>query len=570
MKLLYLLFALDLLNLAVFLPVFNPFSRSLGGTPFTIGLINSCSALVSLLWNPIVGSLSDQVGRKSILIKCLTASSIGSIVLAFSSSLTMVFIGKMIGALGSPVGILLRSTVADIYKTAEEKKAFFNKCAPIMSVAFLVGSLSSGFLSEAKGGFSMAFLLMASIMGLGAVIANSTISNDLKLKEQQKEKVSFVSKATKELKSAVVNIRTISWPHYKDLFLIKGFYDFSIATIFANVGLTMIYEFDVKGRTIGYIFMMTSLCRIFSNILKLKLKNATANVPDNTKIIIVGLIILVCYIIMSISYTLRIFVIFLGLMCICRAFMDTLLLEIIATRTTEKDRGKVMALANQNLASDSKQTKDKSKPKLSLIQKGIGELKKAAQDIKSISKPHYRRLFTIKACYDFATAIILANLGLIMVNEFNITGRYMGYVFLMTSVISIIANIVNLRAHSILKRIALSRMLFIGGSILTISYIGLGVSISSKTSFLTFMCLMCFANAFMDTTLAEMATSEAKEEERGKVISACENMVQLAQIIVPVLSGSVAEIIEQRFIVLSATVPMVTLMVVANSKVKTN
>ncbi|CAH1125991.1 unnamed protein product [Ceutorhynchus assimilis] len=396
MKLLYLLFALDLLNLAVFLPVFNPFSRSLGGTPFTIGLINSCSALVSLLWNPIVGSLSDQVGRKSILIKCLTASSIGSIVLAFSSSLTMVFIGKMIGALGSPVGILLRSTVADIYKTAEEKKAFFNKCAPIMSVAFLVGSLSSGFLSEAKGGFSMAFLLMASIMGLGA------------------------------------------------------------------------------------------------------------------------------------------------------------------------------ALANQNLASDSKQTKDKSKPKLSLIQKGIGELKKAAQDIKSISKPHYRRLFTIKACYDFATAIILANLGLIMVNEFNITGRYMGYVFLMTSVISIIANIVNLRAHSILKRIALSRMLFIGGSILTISYIGLGVSISSKTSFLTFMCLMCFANAFMDTTLAEMATSEAKEEERGKVISACENMVQLAQIIVPVLSGSVAEIIEQRFIVLSATVPMVTLMVVANSKVKTN
>ncbi|CAG9764234.1 unnamed protein product [Ceutorhynchus assimilis] len=454
MKLLYLLFALDLLNLAVFLPVFNPFSRSLGGTPFTIGLINSCSALVSLLWNPIVGSLSDQVGRKSILIKCLTASSIGSIVLAFSSSLTMVFIGKMIGALGSPVGILLRSTVADIYKTAEEKKAFFNKCAPIMSVAFLVGSLSSGFLSEAKGGFSMAFLLMASIMGLGAVIANSTISNDLKLKEQQKEKVSFVSKATKELKSAVVNIRTISWPHYKDLFLIKGFYDFT--------------------------------------------------------------------------------------------------------------------LANQNLASDSKQTKDKSKPKLSLIQKGIGELKKAAQDIKSISKPHYRRLFTIKACYDFATAIILANLGLIMVNEFNITGRYMGYVFLMTSVISIIANIVNLRAHSILKRIALSRMLFIGGSILTISYIGLGVSISSKTSFLTFMCLMCFANAFMDTTLAEMATSEAKEEERGKVISACENMVQLAQIIVPVLSGSVAEIIEQRFIVLSATVPMVTLMVVANSKVKTN
>ena len=74
----------------------------------------------------------------------------------------------IIVALGSPVALLLRSTVADTFKTDDEKKLFLNKSAPIISLAFLVGSLSSGFISEAKNGYSMSFLLMATIMGLAA------------------------------------------------------------------------------------------------------------------------------------------------------------------------------------------------------------------------------------------------------------------------------------------------------------------------------------------------------------------------------------------------------------------
>ncbi|KAH1022463.1 hypothetical protein HUJ04_011859 [Dendroctonus ponderosae] len=339
----------DILNIAIALPVFSAFVRSVGGSPFTLGLINSSGALVSLLWNPIVGSLSDQVGRKGLLLKCLIASSVGSVILAASTSVWLVFVGKLVGSLGSPVGILLRSIVADTYRTSEEKKAFFGKNGFFISVGFLVGSVSSGFLSEAKNGFAMSFLMMAAVTGISAAIAFQTVSDDTKTQDKFAD-VSFSSKAVSKLRSAVVNMKTISWSRYQSLFCIKGFYDLSIAIIFTSVGLTLINEFQVKGRTIGYVFVISSLCRIASGLLKIRLKSALANTSDYSRITGVGVILLVSYVAMGVSGSLSVFVLFMGIMSFCRASMDTTLTEMIATRTTSEDRGKVIG-AFENLNS---------------------------------------------------------------------------------------------------------------------------------------------------------------------------------------------------------------------------
>lgn len=112
--------------------------------------------------------------------------------------------------------------------------------------------------------------------------------------------------------------------------------------IFPNVGLTLLSEFDVKGRTVGYVFMMTSVCKIVSNILKLKLKNVLSKLSDNSKVIIGGGALVISSLIMGLSSSLSIFLVNLCIMCIARAFMETTFTEIIATRTTESDRGKVI------------------------------------------------------------------------------------------------------------------------------------------------------------------------------------------------------------------------------------
>lgn len=349
MKVLYVLFLLDTLNLAMYIPIFGAFVTSIGGTPFILGLINSSNALITLLWNPIVGSLSDQIGRKGLLLKCMMASSLGSLILcASSSSLFLVFVARLIGALGSPVAILLRSTVGDIFKTDEGKKIFFNKSAPIISIAFLLGSLSSGFLSEAKNGYLLAFFLMAVTQALASVITRKHLPEDAKPEAKVKNTSSFTEKAIQELKTAVLNIKSISWPRYKQIFYMKGFADLSLAIIFSNVGLLIVQEFQVKGRTVGLIFLMIALCRIASTMLKLKLKNVIAQVPDHKKIFFGGILLFVSYTGMFLSKSVPSFMIFLAVLGLTRPFTDTTFTEIIATKTTDTDRGKVIA-AYENL-----------------------------------------------------------------------------------------------------------------------------------------------------------------------------------------------------------------------------
>ncbi|KAL1492160.1 hypothetical protein ABEB36_012648 [Hypothenemus hampei] len=350
MNLLYVLFFLDMLNLAVFLPVFSAFIRSLGGTPFNVGLINSSAAFISLLWNPIVGSLSDQIGRKGLLVNCIVASAIGSIIMAFAPSLIFVFIGRLIGSLGASVGILLRSIVGDTFKSPEEKKTFFSKSAPFMSAAFLIGSVSSGFLSEARYGFSLVFLLGATISTITAVVAKYGLPNDKKSggKGKRKNNPSIVRKSLKELKRAVLDLKSISWARYKTLFIVKAGHDFGLTILTSNIGLIMINEFDIKGRYLGLVFLLISLVSLTTHILKLKLKSIFDKYSQIQLIIRGCLLMIVSLFGISIVRNQILFFIFFSIFGVSRPILETAFTELISSRAQEDDRGKVLG-AFENL-----------------------------------------------------------------------------------------------------------------------------------------------------------------------------------------------------------------------------
>ncbi|XP_076251252.1 major facilitator superfamily domain-containing protein 9-like isoform X2 [Rhynchophorus ferrugineus] len=344
MKVLYVLFAMDILNMAIILPVFNGFLKSLGSTPFTNGIINSSCAFISLLWNPVVGSLSDQVGRRNLLAKCLTANLLGNVVLIFSSgSLLMVYFSKLISAFGSPVNILLKTLVTDVYKTDEEKKAFFNKTPLVISVMFIAGSLLSGFMSEAENGFIKVFILLSCINCITIYVASTYLPDDTKTNRKTSNNNSLTKKAVEEIKSAVLNIKSINWSRYWDIFALKGAYEVSMTILLSNLGMILVNEFDIKGRKMGYVFLFMSVFGIIGNILKLKLKKTFEKIPDYTKIIYGSVILSIAYTGISLVGSIYTFMIFMACLSMCKTYMDTIFNEIISTKTLESDKGKVIS-----------------------------------------------------------------------------------------------------------------------------------------------------------------------------------------------------------------------------------
>ncbi|XP_050296706.1 quinolone resistance protein NorA-like isoform X2 [Anthonomus grandis grandis] len=321
-QLLYILFAMDMFNLAIFLPIFNGFAMSLGGTPSIIGLVESSYYLVCLIWNPIAGSLSDHIGRKGLLTKCLTASAIGYVIITASTSLSAVFLGRVISAFGGSVTILLRSMVGDIYESPENKREFFRHSALLNCMAFLVGSVITGFLSELQYGYRLCFLLMVCSMSTASFLAQCSLPHKTYKppKSSMIQDQSLFKSGLNELKIAIANLKNISWPRYKSLFIIKAGFDFAIMVITANIGLILLEEYNIKGRYLGFTFLLIKYDILIRG----------------------GMIMIISFIGMATFVPVLLFLIFMIVNFMIRAFVDTLLIQIITIKTRENDRGKVI------------------------------------------------------------------------------------------------------------------------------------------------------------------------------------------------------------------------------------
>ncbi|XP_050296705.1 quinolone resistance protein NorA-like isoform X1 [Anthonomus grandis grandis] len=343
-QLLYILFAMDMFNLAIFLPIFNGFAMSLGGTPSIIGLVESSYYLVCLIWNPIAGSLSDHIGRKGLLTKCLTASAIGYVIITASTSLSAVFLGRVISAFGGSVTILLRSMVGDIYESPENKREFFRHSALLNCMAFLVGSVITGFLSELQYGYRLCFLLMVCSMSTASFLAQCSLPHKTYKppKSSMIQDQSLFKSGLNELKIAIANLKNISWPRYKSLFIIKAGFDFAIMVITANIGLILLEEYNIKGRYLGFTFLLISTVSIVTNMLQIKIIHFFGNISEYDILIRGGMIMIISFIGMATFVPVLLFLIFMIVNFMIRAFVDTLLIQIITIKTRENDRGKVI------------------------------------------------------------------------------------------------------------------------------------------------------------------------------------------------------------------------------------
>lgn len=112
-----------------------------------VGLIVAIYAAFQLLAGPILGQISDRVGRRPVLLVSQAGTLAGFVMLAFSTSLWMVFVARAIdGATAGNLSIA-QAYISDVTKPENRAKAF-----ALIGVAFgfgfLVGPAISGFLAH--------------------------------------------------------------------------------------------------------------------------------------------------------------------------------------------------------------------------------------------------------------------------------------------------------------------------------------------------------------------------------------------------------------------------------------
>lgn len=111
------------------------------------GWLISAYAITQFIFSPVVGNLSDKYGRRPIILISLIGFALDYIFLFFASSLTMLFIGRIIAGLTGASITPASAYIADISKP-EEKAKNFGLIGLAFGLGFIVGPVLGGLLGQ--------------------------------------------------------------------------------------------------------------------------------------------------------------------------------------------------------------------------------------------------------------------------------------------------------------------------------------------------------------------------------------------------------------------------------------
>ena len=142
--------ALDAVGIGLIFPILPRLLESVAHTQNTapiIGIMIALYAVMQFIFAPVLGALSDNLGRRPVLLISLVGAAINYVAMAFASQLWMVLLGRAIAGLTSANMSVATAYVTDI--SPEDKRARrFGLFNAMFGAGFIVGPVLGGLLGD--------------------------------------------------------------------------------------------------------------------------------------------------------------------------------------------------------------------------------------------------------------------------------------------------------------------------------------------------------------------------------------------------------------------------------------
>jgi MFS family permease len=159
----FLIVSVDVLGLTIILPLLPFYAERYGASPAVVGLLVSLYALCQLIAGPMLGRLSDHMGRRPLLLVSQVGTFIGFLILAYANALWLIFLSRAIDGITAGNLSLAQAYISDVTEPENRAKSF-GLIGIAFGMGFLVGPGLSGFLS--KYGYQYPIFVAAGLSAL--------------------------------------------------------------------------------------------------------------------------------------------------------------------------------------------------------------------------------------------------------------------------------------------------------------------------------------------------------------------------------------------------------------------
>jgi len=139
---------IDVIGVGIVIPILPFYVARFSGSPMLITSLFAVFALCSFFSAPVIGALSDRVGRRPLLIASIFSTAIGWFVFAAAPNILFLFIGRIIDGIMAGNFPIAQSYLSDIAKDDKERTANLGLIGAVFGVGFILGPFLGGFLGQ--------------------------------------------------------------------------------------------------------------------------------------------------------------------------------------------------------------------------------------------------------------------------------------------------------------------------------------------------------------------------------------------------------------------------------------
>jgi multidrug resistance protein len=160
--------ALDLVGFGIVVPILGRYAERFGAGGVEVGLLFASFSLAQFVFAPLLGRLSDRIGRKPVLLMSLFGTAAASFLTAGAGVLWLLFVARILdGASGASVAVA-QGAVTDMVPE-EQRPHALGMIGAAFGVGFVVGPVLGGLSS--LGGPHIPFYVAGGLALLNALVA---------------------------------------------------------------------------------------------------------------------------------------------------------------------------------------------------------------------------------------------------------------------------------------------------------------------------------------------------------------------------------------------------------------
>jgi DHA1 family tetracycline resistance protein-like MFS transporter len=178
---------IDVLGLGIIIPILPKLLEELAHVDVSMasqysGYLTFTYASMQFLFAPVLGNLSDKIGRRPVLLFSLLGFGVDYLFMAFAPSIIWLFVGRFIAGIAGASTTTATAYIADV-SSGEKRAANFGLIGAATGLGFILGIGMGGFLGAI--GTKIPFLVAAGLALLNALYGFFVLPESLSMENRR-------------------------------------------------------------------------------------------------------------------------------------------------------------------------------------------------------------------------------------------------------------------------------------------------------------------------------------------------------------------------------------------------